>query len=112
MTPRGGESDTKAHRGAITKQGSRLLRWAAVKAVPRKAKQGGDFKATYERVRGAPGPQHRQSGGGRKGLTLVYYGLRDGEIRCLAKATPRVTLGRSQQTGSPNGMTPTRVVFM
>ena len=33
LTPRLRESDTNTHRGHITKQGSRLLRWAAVEAV-------------------------------------------------------------------------------
>ena len=32
-TPRHHESDTTVHRGRITKQGSRLVRWAAVEAV-------------------------------------------------------------------------------
>lgn len=68
---------------------------------------------------------------GRKLLTLVYYGLRDGHIRCLAPATggdssrasssplpvPRpghrgVTLGRSQQSSPQIGMTPGRVVLL
>jgi transposase len=35
MTPRHRESDTKVHRGRITKQGNRLVRWAAVEAVHR-----------------------------------------------------------------------------
>ena len=33
LTPRHRESDTHVHRGKITKQGSRLARWAAVEAV-------------------------------------------------------------------------------
>jgi hypothetical protein len=32
------------------------------------------------------GNQIRRVAAARKLLTLVYYGLRDGEIRCLAKA--------------------------
>ena len=35
LTPRHHESDTHVHRGKITKQGSRLARWAAVEAVQR-----------------------------------------------------------------------------
>jgi transposase len=35
MTPRHRESDTKVHRGRITKQGNHLVRWAAVEAVQR-----------------------------------------------------------------------------
>jgi transposase len=35
LTPRHRESDTTVHRGPITKQGSALVRWAAVEAVQR-----------------------------------------------------------------------------
>ncbi|MFD1534841.1 IS110 family transposase [Pseudonocardia aurantiaca] len=35
LTPKHHESDTTVHRGRITKQGSRLVRWAAVEAVQR-----------------------------------------------------------------------------
>jgi len=35
LTPRHRESDTKIHRGHITKQGSKLVRWAAIEAVQR-----------------------------------------------------------------------------
>jgi len=35
LTPQHHESDTTVHRGPITKQGSRLVRWAAVEAVQR-----------------------------------------------------------------------------
>lgn len=37
LTPRHRESDTTVVRGAITKQGSKLVRWAAVEAVQRPA---------------------------------------------------------------------------
>jgi hypothetical protein len=33
MTPKHHESDTHVHRGNITKQGSRLVRWAAIESV-------------------------------------------------------------------------------
>src|SRR4051794_30759908 len=35
LTPRHHESDTHVHRGHITKQGSRLVRWAAIESVQR-----------------------------------------------------------------------------
>jgi len=35
LTPRHRESDTKVHRGRITKQGSAMVRWAAVESVQR-----------------------------------------------------------------------------
>jgi transposase len=48
MTPKHRESDTKVRRGSISKQGSRLLRWAAVEAV-QKNHAGGDFKPPTDR---------------------------------------------------------------
>ncbi|MGH9268355.1 MAG: transposase, partial [Acidimicrobiales bacterium] len=41
LTPSHHESDTTVRRGHITKQGSRLVRWAAVEAVQRQ--RGGTF---------------------------------------------------------------------
>jgi transposase len=84
MTPRHRESDTKVHRGSITKQGSRLVRWAAIEAVSKN--HGGDIiKGFYRQVAERRGRRIGQVAAARKLLTLVYYGLRDGEIRCLAQ---------------------------
>ena len=33
LTPEHHESDTHVHRGRITKQGSRLVRWAAIESI-------------------------------------------------------------------------------
>ena len=84
LTPKHHESDTTVVRGRITKQGSRLVRWAAVEA----AQKTGDFlKSDFRRI-----AERRNNNKiarvavARKILTLVYYGLRDGEIRCLAEA--------------------------
>jgi transposase len=85
MTPSHRESDTKVRRGSITKQGSRLVRWAAVEAVS-KNHGDGDIKAAYHRIAARRGRNIARVAAGRKLLTLVYYGLRDGEIRCLAPA--------------------------
>ncbi len=41
LTPKHYESDTTVRRGRITKQGSRLVRWAAVEAVQRVPKPAG-----------------------------------------------------------------------
>jgi transposase len=83
MTPRHRESDTKVRRGSITKQGSRLVRWAAVEAVSKN--HGGDtIKTFYRRVAERRGRNIGRVAAARKVLTLVFYGLRDGEIRCLA----------------------------
>lgn len=82
LTPRHHESDTTVIKGPITKQGSRLVRWAAVEA----AQKTGEFlKGDYRRI--AERRNNRKIARvavARKILTLVYYGLRDGEIRCLA----------------------------
>jgi transposase len=40
LTPRHRESDDKVHRGPITKQGSTLLRWAAVEAAQKLPESG------------------------------------------------------------------------
>jgi len=85
LTPRHRESDTKVRRGSITKQGSRIVRWAAVEAVSRN--HGGDkIKVDYRRIAERRGRNIARVAAARKCLSLVFYGLRDGEIRCLAQA--------------------------
>jgi transposase len=82
LTPAHHESDTKVVRGRITKQGSKLVRWAAVEAVVRY--HGGDaLKASFHQIAERRGKKRAHVAIARKVLTLVYYGLRDGEIRCL-----------------------------
>lgn len=82
LTPRHHESDTTVRRGHITKQGSKLVRWAAVEAV---ARQRGPTKimADFRRIAVRRGKPIGKVAAARKVLTLVYYGLRDGDIRCL-----------------------------
>src|SRR5215203_7141269 len=85
LTPRHRESDTTVRRGPITKQGSRLVRWAAVEAVqrlPGTTKQAADF----HRIADRRGTGISRVAAARKLLTLVYYGLRDGQVRCLGPA--------------------------
>ena len=84
MTPRHRESDTKVHRGRITKQGNRLVRWAAVEAVQRVHRGG--IGAARARIGAHRGVNIAKVAAGRKLLTLVYYGLRDGHIRSLLRA--------------------------
>ena len=83
LTPSHRESDTKVQRGHITKQGNHLVRWAAIEAVAR-YKGGDPIAPTYTRVARRRGRMIGRVAAARKLLTLVYYGLRDGEIRCLA----------------------------
>ncbi len=85
LTPRLRESDTKTHLGSITKQGSSLVRWSAVEAVSR-YHGGAPIRDTYRRVADRRGRNIGRVAAARKLLTLVYYGLRDGEIRCLQDA--------------------------
>jgi transposase len=85
LTPKHRESDTKTVRGSITKQGSKLVRWALIEAVSRY--HGGPHLAgDFRRIAQRRGTKKARVAVARKVLTLVYYGLRDGEIRCLAQA--------------------------
>jgi transposase len=85
LTPRHRESDTHVQRGHITKQGSQLVRWAAVEAVGRQ-RGATPIAVLHRRVADRRGKAIGRVVGARKLLTLVYYGLRDGKIRCLAEA--------------------------
>jgi transposase len=84
LTPKHRESDTKVHRGGVTKQGSRLVRWAVIEGTVR-YHGGGKLAADWQRIAERRGKHKATVAIARKVLTLVYYGLRDGEIRCLAK---------------------------
>jgi len=82
LTPRHRESDTKVVRGRITKQGSKLVRWAALEAVVR-YHGGSRLARDFHRIAERRGKNKARVAVARKLLTLVYFGLRDGEIRCL-----------------------------
>lgn len=82
LTPKHRESDAKVRRGPITKQGSPLVRWAAIEAIS-KYRGGPKLKSDYARLAERRGRFKARIAVARKLLTLVYYGLRDGEIRCL-----------------------------
>jgi transposase len=84
LTPKHRESDTKVHRGAVTKQGSRLVRWAVIEGTVR-YHGGGKLATDWQQIAQRRGKHKATVAIARKVLTLVYYGLRDGEIRCLAK---------------------------
>jgi transposase len=82
LAPRHRESDTKVVRGGITKMGSRLVRWAALEAIARY--HGGSWlQRDFHRIAERRGKNKARVAVARKVLTLVYYGLRDGEIRSL-----------------------------
>jgi hypothetical protein len=69
----------------VTKQGSRLVRWAAIEAIS-KIHGGPKLRVDYHRIAERRGKNKARVAVARKLLTLVYYGLRDGEIRCLRPA--------------------------
>ena len=85
LTPKHRESDVKARRGEITKQGSRLVRWSLIEGTAR-YHGGPTLSSHYHRIAKRRGVNKARVAIARKVLTLVYYGLRDGEIRCLARA--------------------------
>ena len=74
LTPRLRESDAHTHRGHITKQGSRLLRWAAVEAVSG-AVRDPQIASIKARVGARRGHNIGHVAAARHLLTLVYYGL-------------------------------------
>jgi transposase len=85
LTPKHRESDTVVHRGPITKQGSALVRWAAVEAA-QGARNAGWLDEVRTRIAERRGRNIATVAVARKLLTLVYYGLRDGHIRALGQA--------------------------
>jgi hypothetical protein len=72
-------------RGSITKQGPKLVRWAVIEAVAR-YRGGPRLAGDVRRIAQRRGTNQARVAVARKVLTLVYYGLRDGQIRCLAQA--------------------------
>jgi transposase len=84
MTPTVRSSDMRTRLGHISHQGSPALRWALVEAAQHAARGGGPLRETFERISKRRGGQVAKVAVARKILTLCFYGLRDGEIRCLA----------------------------
>ncbi len=84
LTPTVRSSDGKARLGHISRLGSSTLRWALVEAAQHTTRGGGPLRESFERIAKRRGRQVAKVAIARKLLTLCYYGLRDGEIRCLA----------------------------
>ena len=82
LTPKHHESDTTVHRGRITKQGCRLVRWAAVEAVQRVPAHT-RLGQIRDRVGARRGRNIGVVAAARELTELVFYGLRDGHIRRL-----------------------------
>lgn len=82
LTPKHHESDTHVHRGRITKQGSRLVRWAAVESVqmlPARTRAGG----MRDRVAARRGRNIGVVAAARLQVEFVFYALRDHHVRAL-----------------------------
>ena len=87
LTPRHRESDTKVARGHVTKQGSRMLRWALIEAIQRVPAHAvtGAVKTAIIARRGKEARSIAKVAAARRLLVLVFYGLRDGQLRCLSR---------------------------
>ncbi len=84
LTPRHRESDTTVSRGAITKQGSRLVRWAAIEAVTASHCHP-HLKAFRKRLEARRPANVAKVAAARKLIGCVYWAMRDGEVRSLTK---------------------------
>ncbi len=82
LTPKHHESDTHVHRGRITKQGSRLVRWAAVESVSRLG-PGSVVGAYKKQVADRRGRNIGTVAAARKQVGFVFYALRDHHVRAL-----------------------------
>ena len=83
LTPKHKESDTHVHRGASP---SKAHAWCAgPPSRPSPATTAGSpVRDSFQAIAKRRGKNRANVAIARKVLTLVYYGLRDGEIRCLA----------------------------
>jgi len=89
LTPKHHESDTHVHRGRITKQGSRLVRWAVVESVqilPKTTVVG----MMREQIGARRGRGIGVVAAARRQLEFVFYALRDHHVRALTKQ-PRLS---------------------
>jgi transposase len=86
LTPRHHESDTKVVRGHVSKQGSRMLRWAVVEAIQRQpaGSRPRQVKDAIIARRGTQAKNIAKVAAARELLTLVFYAMRDGRVRRAA----------------------------
>ena len=89
LTTRVDSSDARTRRGHVSKQGSRLLRWAAVEGCQRAREP---YLAERRRAivaRRGKGAQHIATvAAARHLMRVVFYTMRDGHARCLDGHTP------------------------
>ncbi len=82
LTPKHHESDTHVHRGRITKQGSRLVRWAVVESVQKVPKTSA-VGMVREQIGARRGRNVGVVAAARRQLEYVFYALRDHHVRAL-----------------------------
>ena len=87
LTPRHHESDVKVIRGHVSKQGSRMLRWALVEAIRRQpaGSRPRDVKDAIIARRGKEARSIAKTAAARQLLTQVFYVMRDGHARRAAR---------------------------
>jgi transposase len=85
LTPRHRESDKTVHRGPITKQGSKLIRWAAIEAVQRAGADNpiGAYRQAIITRRGEKARNQAKVAAARVLVECVYWALRDHHVRRL-----------------------------
>jgi hypothetical protein len=66
-------------------RGSKAVRWAAIEAVQRHPTTA-KVSADKQRIEARRGKNIAKVAAARNLLTLIYYGLRDGQIRALDRA--------------------------
>jgi transposase len=83
LTPRHYESDTRVIRGHVSKQGSRMLRWALVEAIQRAPAETKPRLAKDAIIarRGEDARGIAKTAAARVLLTQVFYAMRDGYLR-------------------------------
>jgi transposase len=83
LTPRHHESDLKVIRGHVSKQGSRMLRWALTEAIQHQP-AGTRPRQARDAIMARRGKEARniaKTAAARVLLTQVFYALRDGHAR-------------------------------
>ena len=89
LTTRVDSSDKRTRYGHVSKQGSRLLRWAAVEGCQRAREPYLVNKRREIIERRGKGAQHIATvAAARHLMKIVYYTMRDGHARCLDAPTP------------------------
>jgi len=86
LTPRHYESGTRVIRGHVSRQGSRMLRWAVTEAIQRQpaGTRPQQVKDAIITRRGAEARSIAKTAAARVLPTQVFYGMRDGHTRRAA----------------------------